>query len=59
MKQYLAMYVDKRFKSLEILELEETFILEVNKKLNENLDSDELFLARGFKSIINNASTKT
>lgn len=41
-------------KSLEILELEETFILEINKKLNENLDSDELFLARGFKSIINN-----
>ena len=41
-------------KALEILGLEEAFVLEISKKLNENIDDDELFLARGFKSIINN-----
>lgn len=43
--------VDK--KALDILELEQSFISGISQKLNANLDSSELFLARGFKSIIN------
>jgi len=40
-------------KALDILGLEPSFVLEISKKLNTNLDPSDLFLARGFKSIIN------
>ncbi len=39
-------------KVLKILEIDEALVQNIEDKLNDNLDSTELFLARGFKSAI-------
>lgn len=41
-------------KALDIIEFNEKLLKEFEKKINENLDSTELFLSRAFKSTISN-----
>lgn len=43
---------DKR--ALEVIQFDEKLLNEFEKKINENLDSSELFLSRAFKSLISN-----
>lgn len=42
-------------KTLEYLKVSDTFVREISPMLNNNMDSAELFLTRGFKSAINGA----
>jgi len=44
----------KNKKALKIMKFDEKLLKDFEKKINENLDSTELFLTRAFKSTINN-----
>jgi len=50
-----SIWISTEKKALELLQLDASFVSEISDKLNNNLDSVELFLSRGFKSIINSA----
>ncbi len=49
-----GIHITKNKKTLKILEFKEKLLSEFEKKINENIDSAELFLTRAFKSTISN-----
>jgi AAA15 family ATPase/GTPase len=53
-REFNKVQIMKDKKALEIINFNEKLLKEFEKKINENLDDNELFLSRAFKSTISN-----
>lgn len=49
-REFNNVYISKDRKALALLEVEKDYVNSIEKRINDNMDSLELFLSRGFKS---------